>query len=221
MVFALLFSLTRGVWLAYAVVLGMLGVIKGSKGLVTVSACALLIALSLLNADPGVRERAQRVFDLEANLNRSQIWQANLDMIKERPLFGWGYGNYKKFREPYYQRYPAADTHAHAHNNFLQVWVDGGLVGLLAFLFLFWVILHAGWRTYRSLSAEAEPVRSLVLGGTLSIFGFLLGGLTQYNFGDAEVVIVFWMMTGIVMRLSTWTGERVDQWPSPLTSDLL
>src|SRR5262249_20127624 len=34
MVFALLFSLTRGVWVAYLVVLGMLGVAKGGKGLV-------------------------------------------------------------------------------------------------------------------------------------------------------------------------------------------
>jgi O-antigen ligase len=207
MTVALVFSLTRGVWLAYLIVLGLLGVIKGGKGLVAVSACALLITLSLFNADSGVRERARQVFDLTANLNRSQIWQANLDMIKERPLFGWGYGNYKKFREPYYQPYPAADTHAHAHNNFLQVWVDSGVVGLLAFLFLLSVVLRSGWQAYRSLPAEAEPLRSLTLGGTLSIIGFLLGGLTQYNFGDAEVVIVFWAMTGVVMRGEAWAGE--------------
>jgi O-antigen ligase len=206
MVFALLFSLTRGVWLAYLVVLGMLGAVNGSKGLVAVGACAVLIALSVLNAGSWVRERADQMFDLKANFNRSQIWQANLDMIKERPLFGWGYGNYKKFREPYYQPYPAADTHAHAHNNFLQVWVDSGVVGLLAFLFLLSVVLRSGWQAYRSLPAEAEPLRSLTLGGTLSIIGFLLGGLTQYNFGDAEVVIVFWAMTGVVMRGYAWAG---------------
>jgi putative inorganic carbon (HCO3(-)) transporter len=153
--------------------------VKGGRGIVIVSACAILIVLSLLNVDPGVRKRANQVFDLEVNLDRSQIWQANLDMIKDRPLLGWRYGNYKKFRELYYQPYPAAGTHAHAHNNVLQVWVDGGLVGLSAFLFLLWVVSHTGWQVYRSLPAEAEPLRSLALGGTLSILGFLLDGLTS------------------------------------------
>ncbi len=210
LIFALLFSLTRGVWLAYLVVLGVLGVIKGGKAVLAVGACGVLLGLSLLGAGSGVRERVTQIFDLKANVGRSQIWQANLDMIKDRPWFGWGYGNYRKFRDPYYQRYPEADTTAHAHNNFLQMWVDGGLVGLSAFLFLFWVILRAGWQAYYLLPAGAEPLRSLTLGSTLSILGFLLGGLTQYNFGDAEVVIVFWATVGIVMRVREWVeGEAV------------
>jgi putative inorganic carbon (HCO3(-)) transporter len=213
LIFALLFSLTRGVWLAYLVVLGVLGVIKGGRAVLAVGACGVLLGLSLLGAGSGVRERVAQVFDLKANVGRSQIWQANLDMIKDRPWFGWGYGNYRKFRDPYYQRYPEADTTAHAHNNFLQMWVDGGLVGLGAFLFLFWVILRAGWQAYHLLPVEAEPLRSLALGGALSVLGFLLGGLTQYNFGDAEVVIVFWATAGLIMRAREWAGEkRAQDW---------
>jgi O-antigen ligase len=127
-------------------------------------------------------------------------------MIKDRPLLGWGYGNYKKFRDPYYQRYPQVDTTAHAHNNFLQMWVEGGVFGLSAFLLLFWTILANGWRAYR-LSAK-EPFKNLALGGVLSIVGFLLGGLTQYNFGDAEVVIVMWVVAGLIMRMQEWTAEE-------------
>jgi O-antigen ligase len=134
-------------------------------------------------------------------------------MIKERPLFGWGYGNYKKFRDPYYQRYPQADRTAHAHNNFLQIWVDGGLVGLVAFLYLLWAIVGYGWQAYCLLPVGTEPLRSLALGGTLSICSFVLGGLTQYNFGDAEVVIVFWAVTGVVVRVYTWAVEgEVRNW---------
>ena len=211
MVFALLFSLTRGVWLAYVVVLVLLGVARGRRALLAVGACAGLLGLFLCGAGfGGVRERALQVVDLKDNLGRSQIWQANLDMIKARPLLGWGYGNYKKFRDPYYQRYPEADTTAHAHNNFLQIWVDSGLLGLAAFLSLFWVILRVGWQAYRLVPVAAEPLYSLALGSTLSIVGFLLGGLTQYNFGDAEVVIVLWATAGVVLRMREWAaGEGV------------
>jgi O-antigen ligase len=125
-------------------------------------------------------------------------------MIKDRPWFGWGYGNYRKFRDSYYQRYPEANRTAHAHNDFLQLWVDAGLCGLVAFLVLSWVILRAGWQAYRLLPRGAEPLRSLALGSTLGVLGFLLGGLTQYNFGDAEVVIVFWATTGLALRAREW-----------------
>src|SRR2546426_1694130 len=200
MIFALLFSLTRGVWLAYLVVLGVLGVVKGSRIVFAVGICGVLLSLALLGAGSGVRERVTQIFDFKANSGRSSIWQANLDMIKDRPWFGWGYGNYRKFRDVYYQRYPEANTTAHAHSNFLQMWVDGGLLGLAAFLLLLWVILRAGWQAYCLSPREAEPLRSLALGGTLGVLAFLLGGLTQYNFGDAEVVIVFWATAGLVMR---------------------
>jgi len=204
MVFALLFSLTRGVWIAYMAVLLLLGLIRRGKTLLGVAIGGVLLGFFLFGAGSGVRERAASVFDLEQNLGRSRIWQANLDMIKERPLLGWGYGNYKKFRDPYYQRYPEADTTAHAHNNFLQIWVDGGLLGVGAFVYLFWVILRKGWQAYRLLPAEAEPLRSIALGSVLSVVGFLLSGLTQYNFGDAEVAILLWATVGVVIRVGEW-----------------
>jgi len=208
MVLALLFSLTRGVWLAYFVILIVLGRIKGGRTALAVNAGLMLIGLALVISSPGVWERARHSFDLQTNLSRSLIWQANLDMIKERPLLGWGYGNYKRFRDVYYQRYPEVDTTAHAHNNLLQMWVDGGVVGLGAFLFLFWSILKLGWFAYQRLPAEEEPLRSLTLGGFLSIIGFLIGGLTQYNFGDAEVVLVTWATVGVLARVYMWSADE-------------
>jgi O-Antigen ligase len=207
MVFSLLFSLTRGVWLAYVVVVLGFGVIKGGKVLGGVIAGMVVLGLLVLGAGAGVRERVGGVLSLHENWGRSQIWSANVDMVKERPLLGWGYGNYKKFRGPYYQRYPEADTTAHAHNNYLQIWVDSGLVGLVAFLSLFWVMLRSGWHTYWALPPTAEPARTIVLGCMLSVIGFLLGGLTQYNFGDAEVIMPLWAIAGVVMRAQKWVAE--------------
>ena len=212
MILALLFSWTRGAWVAYLFVLVFLGIVNGGKGVVAASMSGILIALSLMLATVGMRERVRHVFALE---DRRYIWLANIAMIKERPWFGWGYGNYKQFREPYYARYPAAVTHAHAHNNFLQVWVDGGVIALLEFFFLLAKILSMGWQAYRTLPPACEPVRSLTLGSMVSIVGFLVGGLTQYNFGDAEVVIVFWTMTGILMRVYMWTREERQRVKTP------
>src|SRR5438105_12664209 len=93
MIFALLFSLTRGVWLAYLLVLIVLGVVEGGRAALAVGTCVVLLSLALLAAGAGVRERVTQIFDFRVNVGRSSIWQANLDMIKDRPWFGWGYGN--------------------------------------------------------------------------------------------------------------------------------
>lgn len=206
MIFALLFSLTRGIWVAYGCVLIVCGVVRGRRALLGAVGGMVLCGLFLISAGDGVRERAAEVFDLEAasNVGRSRIWQANLDMIQDQPLFGWGYGNYKQFRAPYYARYPEADTDAHAHNMYLQIGADSGLVGLCAFLALIAVVLGKGWQIYTSLASE--PLKSCALGILLSVLGFLIGGLTQHNFGDAEVVIVWWAMLGVLMRMEEW-GE--------------
>jgi O-antigen ligase len=136
-------------------------------------------------------------------------------MARERPLLGWGYGNYKHVRKPFYDRYPDADTTAHAHNNFLQMLVDGGVVTLAVFVALFVVVVRQGWRGYRALTAGDEPARSVLLATLLAVVGFLVGGLTQYNFGDAEVVIYLWFTVGLVMRAAAFTrtrGARPPEW---------
>ncbi|MBI3767438.1 MAG: O-antigen ligase family protein [Deltaproteobacteria bacterium] len=207
MVLALVFSVTRGVWLAFGVVLLLMGLLRGGRTAIAAGAgLAVLVAL-LVGVDPGIRTRARSAFDLPANLGRTQIWRANLDMARARPLLGWGYGNYKSVRQSFYDRYPDADTTAHAHNDFLQMQVDGGLVSLVAFVALFAVIVRRGWRGYRAFDPAAEPTRSLTLAALLAVVGFLVGGLTQYNFGDAEVVIYLWFTVGILLRLTVPLSE--------------
>jgi lipopolysaccharide export LptBFGC system permease protein LptF len=74
------------------------------------------------------------------------------------------------------------------------------VLALATFLALFGRMLAVGWRGYRSAVTAAEPLPSIILGSTLAIVGFLVGGLTQYNFGDAEVVVYVWFTAALLMR---------------------
>lgn len=208
---ALALSLTRGVWVAYAGVLLLAGLFGGRRGRLGTAVGVGVCGLLFVTAVGGFQERVRTFFDLEAfgNIGRQQIWRANWDMVQERPLTGWGYGNYKQFREPFYERYPQypqADRYSHAHNNFLQVWVDTGLLGLAAFGWLVWTILWRGWRAVAG--QRTEPLRSLSWGVWLGLVGFLLGGLTQYNLGDAEVAMVWWASIGLLLRIETFAAPR-------------
>lgn len=85
---------------------------------------------------------------------RRSIWEGATEMIKDRPVIGWGYG-WKKFstvaRERYMDKwdkdkfkYRYFSEHGHGganpHNLVLQVLFEIGFIGLIAFL-LFWITI--------------------------------------------------------------------------------
>jgi hypothetical protein len=71
------------------------------------------------------------------------------------------------------------------------------VLGLAAWLWL-WLAFYAhAIRRLRRLPADATVERALVVGGIAAITGFLIGGLSEYNFGDAEVVMVAWALMAL------------------------
>src|SRR5262249_43812172 len=130
---------------------------------------------------------------------RLAIYAANLDIVHDHPVFGLGFGRYQQAAGPYYDAHPSADRRSHAHNNFLQIAAEAGLVGLAAFTFLFATAARKGVEAVRG--ARDPLQRATALGGCLALPGFLVGGLTQYSFGDSEVAIAMWAALAVLMRM--------------------
>ncbi|RUT04170.1 ligase [Chroococcidiopsis cubana SAG 39.79] len=89
---------------------------------------------------------------------RTQLWDFLFEKIQERPWLGYGYGGFWLGWEG-----ESADIWSiftwhprHAHNGFLQLWLDLGLLGLLAFVLSFLsVCLKAAARTKITTTTEA------------------------------------------------------------------
>ena len=69
---------------------------------------------------------------------RLKIWKNTITIIKEKPWLGYGLGNHKlaimKIETPQKFNYVVSD---HAHNDFLEMWSELGVFGLISYLFLF------------------------------------------------------------------------------------
>lgn len=112
--------------------------------------------------------------------DRLAFWQANLDMWKERPLLGHGEGLGTAYRRPYYEAIGLGqfDRIYEAHNMYLQVAVNGGLLALAVFLAWYaWYLRKCG-RERRSLR-EAMALQALAV--------LAVVGITQNAFQDSEV----------------------------------
>jgi Flp pilus assembly protein TadD/O-antigen ligase len=94
---------------------------------------------------------------------RLDIWRNTVEMIKDRPLLGFGLGNHKVFYPAYHSRAVAEQVFSEAfqlhnvHNDFLQVFSEMGIVGILTAAWLALVFLRAVIRNFTAF--PAAPLR--------------------------------------------------------------
>ncbi len=197
---AILFSSARGAWLAAAAVyLTVQALGWRERRVVGPIAIALPVAaLATFLLVPGLREQAATMFSSGGqNAARVAIYRANLDIVHDHPVLGLGFGRYQRAATPYYARHPAADRRSHAHNDYLQMAAEAGLTGLAAFGLLYATALLRAWD---ALGRAPDAASWAAAGAWAGTVGFLVGGLTQYNFGDNEVALGMWAALAVLMR---------------------
>jgi O-antigen ligase len=132
---------------------------------------------------------------------RAQLAMDALWIWRQHPTWGVGPGN----SWPYMHRYSAIDT---PHNQYLNLLLETGLVGLAAFLALLCGCLRVGWRLYRT--AETPFVEMFALGWLGYFLGMTLGGLTgdfilhSIRNGGLKLFTGFylqWVLLGILVGL--------------------
>ena len=103
---------------------------------------------------------------------RSQMWMSTARMMLANPLTGVGAGAFE-VQIPLYQRiYTVAETDYYAHNEFLQLLSEYGvLVGGLVLAVLWAYLLHTAGSTWRLRGADASeaPLRAFTLTSLLAL----------------------------------------------------
>jgi O-antigen ligase len=195
---AILYSTARGAWLAVvAASILIVAFGRGRRAAAVALALASVVAVTV-GQSAALQRGVGSMFALDGeNVGRVAIYRVNLDIIHDHPWFGLGFGRYQTAARPYYREAAKADRHSHAHNNFLHIAAEAGLITVGAFALLFAFILRLGWDAVRGGDPRA---RLAAVGAYGAVIGFLVGGLTQYTFGDSEVVLAMWCVVAVLMR---------------------
>jgi O-antigen ligase len=197
---AVLLTYTRGIWLASLGALVFTALFSGrwKSSLAVACAGAVVIAFSL--SSPVITSRARTIFETERNVERFLLWETTWNMIREHPRLGVGVGSFQRIQEEFVREEVVLPmSRSHSHNNLLQVTAERGLFGLFLFLWIWYVIVKEGFAVILRQRGERGFSFGLVLGSLAGMLGFFLDGLFQNNFGDTEVVMLFWLMAGLVV----------------------
>ncbi len=203
----LLFSLTRSAWLGLVAGLLAIGWLKGWKALALLTATLVAAILLSFTMYPELRERAASIANLktdQSNLERIRMWRATLDMIQDHLLLGVGIGNYRMALDQYRDRY-GAGSHSDAHNTLLQQTAQNGLIGLAAFVMIWYLFFREG---IRNVMDSSDPfIRGVTAGAIGALVGFHVAGLFEHNLGDSEVAMMMWFIVGMAMAARTGNFE--------------
>ena len=79
---------------------------------------------------------------------------------------------------------------------------------LIVWLMLMGMYARILWRTQRQLSRDDWIERGVVLGALGGLIGFMLSGFVHYNWGDSEVVMIFYLIMGLSLVVERQSRAR-------------
>lgn len=123
-----------------------------------------------------IKSRITSVFDPEytSNVWRVEMWLATLSLIEDHKLAGVGAGNWKIDIYPYYSKFLPSILRQwrNPHNDYLLVFAEKGIFGLLLFLGIFVLVLMKGFSILFS-SSDKNQVWQMAL-FLFILIGFLV-----------------------------------------------
>jgi O-antigen ligase len=142
--------------------------------------------------------------------NRLDAWRFALQMVRERPLTGWGWQSFPAL----YNAQDPPELLGHCHNLYLHLAAEGGIPLLLGYLALWGWILARGWRAWRC-SQEG-----LLLGMVLALTAFFAAGIVDVVILDGRLHLLMTLLLGAVWGSSLdplhseQNGVPADPFPS-------
>jgi putative inorganic carbon (hco3(-)) transporter len=176
---------------------GLLLILGGYSGWRRWASLGLVaIPLAVLGFLPVARTHFLRLFSMENNATRLNLWESSWEGIKARPWLGFGPGNF----EPMMARYEVQgfyNARSHSHNDFLMNGVNSGLFGILTGLALLLVVTFLLWRLWKS-GGENAWLALACVGIQVAIS---VAGLFQVYQTDDEVEMMLYFLLGCGLAL--------------------
>jgi O-antigen ligase len=211
---ALVLTVTRATWAAFLVsgiIIVALGVSR--RALLVIAACALpliLGALFLLH-----QKRNVGFFDQgDASTTwRETVWREGFHLLTSNPrhlLVGVGMDSIKS----HWRQWGLFDGGrlpiGHMHSDYLEIALERGLPALAVWLILMGVYGRMLWQLKGQIPREFWIERGIVFGALGGLIGFLVSGLVHYNYGDSEVVMIFYLVMGLSLVVERRTREMTS-----------
>ncbi len=186
--------------------------LKYKKRIIAVSLAILVVTgflmfIPLGKDSPSVVNRIKSSLSLKESTVKSRIvlWKAGINMIKEKPLLGWGVDTYKYHYLDYLGKAKShltpgeyiAEEAEDAHNEYLQAWVESGIAGFLLFVSVIVIYFREAFKAIKK--CGNSKLSLLIIAFSAGIIGILIDSLFSFPFHITPIDITIWYIIGLTV----------------------
>lgn len=200
---------TRSSWLGFLAGILFIIFVTNKKALVTVP---LLMAGVYFLTPQSIFYHVQHFFDPTwgTNVERLAMWETGWRILQDYPLVGIG----DVGTAPIFQRYAPPDfTYliGHFHSNYVHIAVTLGIIGLFAYLLMMTKIFFALVKARSTAEKGGELFFAWSAAAIAIVIAFHVNGFFEWNFGDAEIVTLFWFTVGLALAASRLQDKEINR----------
>jgi Lipid A core - O-antigen ligase and related enzymes len=142
----------------------------------------------------------ERFLRIEAEApGRTLVWKDMLNMIRDFPIFGTGFGTFGYVYPLYKESMERAVVYTYAHNDYLQLIAETGILGSFSLLAALILFISSSLRTLSHLSQEGDYFRFfLVLGALSGIVSIMIHSLADFNLHIPSNALYFAFLIGFL-----------------------
>jgi O-antigen ligase len=204
----LLYTLSRGAWLAAALTACFVAVTKSRRMLAPMALCVL--GLMLLAPGVVVERWQETVTSDEYSLQRLTADKANIDEAASRiiqwrtlpemfllsPLTGIGKGQYAAT----HYEFGYDNVHRSPHSSIIAIAVEEGLFGIICYAWVLIAVYRSAAKRFRT---PGDPIEKALSFGTMAatVCLFFLD-LTGSRFFSGEIMAYYWILTGMTLNIA-------------------
>ena len=193
----IILTLSRGAWVSLLIVCLFLTIFIKNKKSKLLFLLFLVGFTGVILSFPSLKERFFLIVKDGGDADRFKVWKVALTMFSESPLFGEGLGLFMSHFSKY--------THLsiqYAHNCYLQILAETGLLG---FVFFIWFLGEIVYRGYKKLRKKSD---SLLFGLFFGLIVFLIHSFFDTQLFSVRLSLLFWLLTAFVTIHLSQSGCR-------------
>ncbi len=165
-------------------------------GLAVLLVAVIIVGSIFTGGESSLTRFAETATSKDISTNRTHIWSVTWEAIKENPVFGAGIGAFNA-------AYAKHDTHngmervEQAHNDYLQVLADAGIIGLIIGLFFLFQL----FKTART-SVQSHNLfrRGVAVGAVAGCFAILVHSIFDFVLHTTAISLMFLLLLALIVK---------------------
>jgi O-antigen ligase len=203
--YAFFYTFSRGGLIAFVALIIFLFIVRKGQRKRILLTSLLLGSIALIIFTPVFLRWSKQTYLMKGgqvyfkkNINdRFAQWEASIDQITENPILGKGFHTYH-FREvDYPSKFGLVEYIQHAHNIYLRLLIESGILGFIPFVVLIIIIYKHAFKILKK--PVSEELRLLAYITLSALTCFLVGSLMESLFTVGRVTGPIFVLIGLLI----------------------